>query len=184
MDVSLHRRYADDSFKAAFNATLDVQFSNEGSEPVSLTEAKAWCRIDVNDENSLITSLITAARIMCEQYTNISFITRTVTAVLNNSCGNIFLPYGPVTGTVTTVDRDGNAIADVKIYGSVFKFIESPCDDYMKVSYTAGYTTLPPNLKTAVLSQIAWMYENRGDANVAGMLSVGSKMILKLVRRV
>lgn len=184
MDVSLHRRYTDDSFKAAFNATLDVQFSGEGSEPVTKAEAKSWCRIDVSDDDSLIETLITAARIMCEQYTNISFITRTVTAVLNNSCGNIFLPYGPVTGTVATVDRDGTSISDVKIYGNVFKFIESPCVDYMRVSYTAGYSTLPPNLKTAVLSQIAWMYENRGDANVAGMLSMGSKMILKPIRRV
>lgn len=184
MDVSLHRRYNDDSCKAAFNAILDVQFSGTEVEPVTRAEAKSWCRIDVDDDNSLIDSLLTAARLVCEQYCNISFTSRTVTAVLNNSCGNIFLPYGPVSGTVTMTDRDGNTVTDPKVRGSLFKFIESPCLDYLQVSYSAGYSTLPPNLKTAVLSQIAWIYENRGDANVAGTLSMGSKMILKLLRRV
>lgn len=180
MNVRYHTRYSEDDYQPRFNAVLDVQFSSEGSEPVTLLEAKNWCRVDVTDDNSLITELITSARIICEQYTNISFITRTVTAVLQNSCGKIFLPYGPVSTISSYTDRDSNQINDPKVYGVQFKYIEYPVDDYIKVVYTAGYSTLPPNLKTALLSQIQWMYDNRGDAS----LSVNSKMILRPVRRV
>ena len=46
-------------------------------EPVSLTDAKAWLRIDTNDEDALVTSLITAARGTLEAATRRLFITQT-----------------------------------------------------------------------------------------------------------
>lgn len=46
-------------------------------EPVSLAEAQAHCRIDTNDENSLLNGLITAARRAAEQKTGLALITQT-----------------------------------------------------------------------------------------------------------
>ena len=37
-------------------------------EPVSLIEAKTHLRVDYEDQNAEISSLITAARVYCEQY--------------------------------------------------------------------------------------------------------------------
>jgi hypothetical protein len=157
-----------------YNAVISVSFSNEGSEPVTLQEAKDWCRIDVPDDDTLITSLIKAARIICEQYSGLSFVTKTVTAILVNGLGNIDLPYGPVTGTVTYTETDGTAITDYDIS-------DSRCDRF-KATYTAGYEVLPENLKKAVLNQIAWMEQNRGDVKLANGVSENAKLILNQVR--
>jgi hypothetical protein len=46
-------------------------------EPLTLAEAKAFLRVDTTDDDSLITSLIVAARQFCENYTKRAFITRT-----------------------------------------------------------------------------------------------------------
>lgn len=45
-------------------------------EPVTLSEAKAHARIETTNDDALITSLITAARLWAEQYTNRAFITQ------------------------------------------------------------------------------------------------------------
>ena len=37
-------------------------------EPVTLTEAKAWARIDTTDDDTVVTGLITAARMAGEEY--------------------------------------------------------------------------------------------------------------------
>lgn len=169
----------------AYNAVLDVHFSDdEEVEPVTLTEAKNWCRIDVSDDDDIITELITAARIICEQYSNISFIPRTVTARLKNPLGGIYLPYGPVTELASVTDDDLNEleIGDYTITGASFKQIKEPFTELTLV-YTAGYELLPKNLKKAMLNQISWMYDNRGSDESA-QISEQAKLILNLVRRV
>lgn len=175
----------------AYNAVLDVLFEDEvesgddPTEPVTLDEAKEWCRIDVSDDDDIITELITAARTICEQYSNISFIPRTVTARLKNELGGIYLPYGPVTGDdpVFTDDEGIEAAVDAyKVVGVLFKAVKTPFTE-MTAVYTAGYTALPLNLKKALLNQIAWMYSNRGDDETASV-SEQSKLILNQVRRV
>lgn len=52
------------------------------SEPVSLTEAKAHLRVEFDDDDALITSLISAARDYCERYLHRSLLTQTITQVL------------------------------------------------------------------------------------------------------
>lgn len=159
---------------AAYNAVISVVFTDEATgEPVTLQEAKDWCRIDVTDDDAIITMLITSARIVCEIYSNLSFIARTVTAVINNGLGNFVLPYGPVVGAVTSIlDTDGIAVTDYELKDSH--------EGNLTVEYDAGYTTLPANLKTALLCQIAYMNENRGDAGI----SENVKTMLKQIRNV
>ena len=41
---------------------MQMKFSNISTEPVSLTEMKLWLKVDFDDDNALITSLITAVR--------------------------------------------------------------------------------------------------------------------------
>lgn len=161
----------------AYNAVLETAFSDDGTEtePVTLQAVKDWCRIDVADDDALITELITAARLVCEHASNLSFIQRTVTATIHNGLGNFNLPYGPVIGEVTSIANvDGDAVTEY--------VLRDPYDSDMTVVYEAGYETLPRNLRSALLAQIAFMYENRGDAKVAAGVSELSKLILKQVR--
>lgn len=57
--------------------------TDPASEPVTLAEAKAHLRIDHADEDTYLTSLITAAREYAESYTSRAFISQTWTWWLN-----------------------------------------------------------------------------------------------------
>jgi len=165
----------------AYNAVLSTVFSGESTtEPVTLDEAKNWCRIDVTDDDTLIEDIIIpAAREVCENYANLSFIARTVTAKIQNGLGNFYLPYGPVVAITAATDYNLNNIFTDFSLDTVYP-------QPITVVYTAGYAdgTLPKNLKTAVLCQIAWIYENRGDLTVGPGVSDLSKLLLNQVRNV
>jgi uncharacterized phiE125 gp8 family phage protein len=53
------------------------------SEPITLADAKAFCRVDIPDEDALITSLISAARRYVEKETGLALNTQTWAAVLD-----------------------------------------------------------------------------------------------------
>jgi uncharacterized phiE125 gp8 family phage protein len=89
-------------------------------EPVSLTEAKAYLRVEIDDDDDLVLGLITAARVYCESYTKSQFITATYKLILDQfpvvSSGFTYvgpqlrLPLPPLQSvtTVQYLDMDGN----------------------------------------------------------------------------
>jgi hypothetical protein len=80
------------------------------TEPVTLAEVKAWCRIDddyVSDDAQL-NLLISSARELLEQETNIGFAPRTL-ELQWNGCP-VEMPYSP-TGAITSVkNKDGDTL--------------------------------------------------------------------------
>jgi uncharacterized phiE125 gp8 family phage protein len=162
---------------ANFNNINDYSFSEEANdEPLSKEEVKIWLRIDGNDDNNVIENLITAARIIIENYLNQSLIKRTVTAHVNNTCGNIYLPFQPFVELVSIKDANGDDIAagNYTLTGTLFKRLEYPCYDGIEVTYTAGVDEVTKLIHTGLLMQIAFMYENRGDSPMAGVGRTGS----------
>lgn len=163
--------------KGLYNGTISTPtFSDEGSEPVTLNDMKDWGKIDQSVDNALITALIKTARIMCEQYTNTSIITRTIVADINNANGGFILPYGPVTNTPTAVDWQGTALTIVWNFSQ----IQSPYGR-MQVTYTAGVTD-QSLYKTAIMQQALYLYENRGDEKVS-MAPVACTLLNPLIRQ-
>ncbi len=177
-------------------------FSDESdTEPVSLLEAKNWLKIDVDDDDNLVTDIITAARQQCEHYLKISLIERTITARLINDLNNIELPYGPVDEVSEVKDADDNVIDtdNYTVRGVAFKTLDytgisavsvtvngpSGCNNELTVTYTAGYAAedVPKYFKNAILNQIAWLYEHRGD-ELSEELSPAAIIKLKPHRRV
>lgn len=169
-----------------YNRVLDIQF-NESSvtEPVTLTEAKNFCRVDISTDDSLITQLVTTARLMCEAYTGVGFVEHEAVAVIWNENGDMYIPYGP-TGTINSVtDIDGNVLildTDYEIRGNQFKRFSCSYDTEFTIDYTTGYSVLPDVLKTALLNQIYYLYDNRSEA--ASDMSPIAKMLLNPFKRV
>lgn len=171
------------------NAVLDIDLvdsvgSDESEEPVTSTEGKNWLKIDVADDDTIVEKLIKTARQQCEHYLNISLVPKTVTAILLNQLGDIRLPYGPIVELVSIKDLDDNVITDYKLIGDTFKWLCTPTLDSVKVVYETGYEDLPEHFKTAILEQIAYLYENRGDEKLMEQLSPVVKTALKPYRRV
>ena len=154
------------SCKARYNAVLDLSF-DEGSitEPVTKDEVKAYCKLNSGTaEDSILDRLITSAREQCEEYAGISFIVRGITATVTNLDGGIFLPYGPVTLPITSIkDQYGDDIENYKISGTQFPQLIYPHDQRIELVYDAGYQDLPQQLKLAILQQVFYLYQNRGE---------------------
>lgn len=148
-----------------YNSVLAISFSAEGSEPVTLQEAKDWGKIEQDADDDLIEELITAAREECESYTGLGFITRTIVATINNANGGFVLPYGPVTSDVAVTDSDDATWSDLR-------------GEY-EVTYDAGYATLPKRLKTAIKQQFLFMYENRGESEI-GLSPIAASLLARV----
>lgn len=169
-----------------YNSVLDIEFNDSGIvEPVTLSEAKDFCKIDITTDDALITALITAARQMCESYTAVGFVERELTAVVNNMNGDIYIPYGPIVDVISVTDESNNSLilgTGYTLTGISFKRLETPRFNNITINYIAGYSALPQVLKTAVLNQVYYMYDNRSQ----GVDDIGpiAKSLLNIYRRV
>lgn len=135
-------------------------------EPISLDTAKAQCRVEIDDDDTLITSLITAARRYAEVYQRRAFITSTWSYTLDwfpiysMNCfvpGEIKLPVPPVqsvsslqyydpSGTLQTydpslyvVDLTSQQARIIPLYGTPWPLTNLYRPNSVIVSFVAGY---------------------------------------------
>lgn len=169
------------SYNQVYDIT-EIEPSGGYTEPVTLSEVKNFCKIDVDEDDALIESLIIAGRIMCEDFCNIGFVERELIVTLNNANGGLYLPLGPVPGDVTSVTDADENVLDFETGGSTWIQLLTPKYERLIVTYTGGYSTLPDNLKTALLNTIFYLYDNRatGTDNIGPI----AQMILNPLRRV
>jgi len=157
-------------------------------EPISLQEAKDWLKVhpDVVDDDNLIRALIASARSWAEKGTGQALITQTIEQVWDwmPETRTFDLTVYPVlaVASVKYLDENGtyqtwnasNYTPDLfnnRVY--VKASVSTPNTSALyerpnvwKVTYTAGNATalaVDGNVKTAMLLQIAMMYENRED---------------------
>jgi len=126
-----------------------------GEEPVTLAEAKSFCRIDGSDEDALVNALIAAARLQVESLTGRALITQTWRLTMACAPRLVELPVIPVAALVAAPDG-------AVLQGDAVLLVE-PVDE-LTVDYTAGYgaaADVPGDLKQAVLTLVAYWYENR-----------------------
>jgi hypothetical protein len=147
---------------------IDVSFTYDGPivEPVTLQDVKDYIRVDYNDDDAVITKLITFAREWAEKHAAISIIPRTVTAWLT-SVNRIELPYGPV--TTPLIDVEVNNFSGVVQTGALLIGSDYPRivgdGDYV-VTYDTGFADpddVPEGLKIAICAKVLAQFENRGD---------------------
>ncbi len=155
--------------RGQINAVIDVQETTSvygyGEEPVTLAEVKTYCKIDFDEEDGLLTGFITAARTNLEKWLGICIIQKRIITILQNDCGGIELPYGPIYGDIDSTlitDADGNEVEDIVILGLQYKYIETPIN-WVQLIYDAGFDVVPETIKTAIKAYVFFMYENRGE---------------------
>lgn len=170
-------------------------------EPITLAEAKAHLRVEFSTEDSLITSLIVAARQIVEQYTGIGLISQTITEYYDTfpiyypkfirlSVGNVVsvttLKYYDTGGTLQTWSTD-NYVLDATIYPARIGRKENITYpqvlnelNAVEVTYIVGWSSaseVPELIKSAMYLILADLYENREDRKRA--LPQASQMILQ-----
>jgi uncharacterized phiE125 gp8 family phage protein len=155
------------------------------TEPVTVTEAKLWCKIPGTAEDAIITLLITAARKSLEKFTSSSFGEKVIHATWVKIPDDwiVELPHGPIISVdhVYKIDEEGTEEAltvnkDFYLYGDQdiqlkleqFWSTGATVSRSLRVEYTAGYgdtvtEPLPDELKEAILKQVATDYLYRDD---------------------
>lgn len=176
---------------------LDVQIKTDlVTEPVTVAEAKSYLNIDYNTWDSLIGTLISSARTKLERYTGSTFATKTLVSTFQQVADNIDIPYGPIQSIthVKSIDETGvkttlTAGTDYLVTGNNFKNIRffSGIDTPIEIEYVAGYTSLPADLKVAILKQVGMDFEFREnvmDSSQVTELSNGAKQQASSYRRI
>lgn len=146
--------------------------------PVTLDEAKTHLRVDGTDENDLITALIqSAVSHMDCGWIGRALMTQTWELRIDRFSDEITIPYPPLQSvdSVKYIDENGveqTLSTDVyrvllgepaKISLKYGKSWPSTRDELqaVRITFTAGYETLPAPLKSALLLHIGTLYRDR-----------------------
>ena len=160
------------------------------TEPVTLAEAKEYARIDGFNEDTLITSLIKMARIHCESYIGKSIVLKTVTIDSFTFPYQFQMPYGPLTNEaniskcVTIDENNVETPLQYRVNAGLFPklFILGGAQSYkFKLVYSAGFTTVPDDIKLAIKMMVNTLYERREDVIIGSIVAdfpLGVKALL------
>lgn len=183
-------------------------YAAPSTEPVSLAEAKAQCRVDSTDDDAFITGLIAAAREMAEKVARRAFVTQTWDLVLDAwpDSDQIELPRPPLQSvmSVTYVDDDGvSATFPSSSYlvdtdsepgrvvlktGYTWPSATLQAANGVRVRFVAGYgaaAAVPAHLAAAIKLLVGHWYENReatAAGDVAREVPLGVQALLTLDR--
>lgn len=161
--------------------------SQPAVEPVSLADAKAHLKADMNDDDALITRLIAAARARAEWHLGRALITQSWRLWRDQwPCdGVIEIPLPPLqsVASVTVYALDDSATvldpatyqvdaasqpARLTLKSTVLPPANTRAINAVAIEFTAGYGDaagdVPPGICEAILELIAFLYENRGEA--------------------
>ena len=133
-----------------------------GNEIITLGDVKNYVRIDSDDDNAIITNMITQARIWCENYISRDIVAKNRTYYMDSTSGLFDLPFAPV-ATIESVTVEGEA-ATYTEYGLDDLSIELDGGPSNNVKIT--YTTAGLNdglIKQALLQMVSNLYDNRAD---------------------
>lgn len=155
------------------------------SEPITLAEAKAQCRVESSADDALLSSLITAARLVAEVTLGRALVTQTLRYLADAAPQGdaLELPRAPLQSIthiksyddadVATLFSASNYLADsssqpgrvVLRVGASWPSITRAANGF-EVQYIAGYgdaAAVPAPIKAGMLVHIAQLYTHRGD---------------------
>ncbi len=156
---------------------VKIEKTVTGTDELTLEVAKLWMKVDDTADDTLITSLITEAKNIIEEYINFTITPATITIVASPRT-KLFLPYGPVQTITSVKNYDGDDV-DYTYEGLYIDFdtqvysVTKPENVYVQTTtiYTSGTTSIPSGLLLAWKEVVLYLYENRGDMDIKQLLS-------------
>lgn len=138
----------------------------------TVADVKAFAGITTSNDDALLTSLINAVSVAFVKWTDRDLESTTHTDVMDGPGGSVMvLPNYPITA-VTSLKIDGVSIParpavgemgfsyndfSIRLHGYRF-----PRDfGNIEITYTAGYTVVPDDLKQAVIETVVLRYNER-----------------------
>ena len=143
---------------------MSVLVSMSQSEPVTLAEVKLWGKIEHDDEDDVLDSLITSCRDELERYLKIAFVTQTWRDDFECVDQPVYAPRLPLTAVSITVDAVATTEFKFNQATGRVKTDQPIYNADIVVIYTSTVTALQPVLKTALLDLISYRFYNRGNA--------------------
>jgi len=161
-------------------------------EPVTLAEASLYVKMDHTTDDALITSLIVAARELCEVKTERSFVNTTWDLTLDYLPRCIFLPrsrlssvtslsYYATDGTLTVMSSADYVVDTASEPGRITQAVNATWPGTQDrtgaviVRFVAGYgaaaSSVPDSIKAAIQLLVGHWYENRESVVVGTITS-------------
>jgi uncharacterized phiE125 gp8 family phage protein len=174
------------------------------AEPVSRIEAKLHGRVTWTKEDSVIDIYIAAARRYLENYTQQSFVQRTLRAEIPRFADAIVLPLRPIASitsikyyttdspqVLTTLSDTGSPTTSSEVFDLVHNVIvrnqgqtwptTANRPDAVQIDYVAGYATVPEDVKACIFLLLQDLYENR-EAQIVGTITQRNKTVDMLMQ--
>lgn len=164
------------------------------SQPVTRTEAKLHCKVDVTNDDALIDDAIIAATNSIEEYLSRALFTQTWKAVTDDWFEELWLPraaplqsvtslqYYAADGTLTTLATSyydtlttGEPASIVRKPNQSWPVLQSDRRARVIATYVCGWSTvaeIPKAIKQATLLMVEHYYVNRGPAIVDNLAAV------------
>jgi len=150
------------------HSTKVVDGSNE---PVSASDAKLHASIDYSEFDSIIPTYISAARLAVEKATGLALVSKTITSQATiHPEYPLILSYKPVTQVnyIRYLSED-----ECDLYGADAPVVRGAENELVfvkkkglyEIDYIAGMSSVPADLKLAILQMFAFIFTQRGDFN-------------------
>jgi uncharacterized phiE125 gp8 family phage protein len=177
-----------------------TQVSRTYVEPVSLVEAKQHLKMDgITEDDVLITSLISQARMIAERETDRQILSRTWDYQLDEfPRDKLEIPISPILSIDSVKYIDGNG-AEQTVPSSVYASYlgETSAHLYLKynqewpatrnqtaavtVRFVTGYSEVPEQMKAAILLLVSDLYDSRSSTVVGSTVANASRTARSLL---
>jgi uncharacterized phiE125 gp8 family phage protein len=148
---------------------LDPPISSE--RPVTWAQAKAHLRLDTDDQQAYVESLIDAAVDYAQTRLHSTLLATTLTQAFYENESLLILPRGPVISVTSVTDANGAALEYTQSrVGSSDRLTLTSSTGAAPVTvvYQAGYPTaadIPKSIIHAILCHVGTLFENRESAS-------------------
>ena len=170
---------------------MAIQISESAVEPVALAEVRDYLRLETEDEDGLLSMLITACRQDLERWLKRALVSQVWRDYAPDLSTPVYAPMLPLTSaTVATLADDVYTDVDTSLYavnvalGRVSPLVriepETDHPDGVQITYTTTITTQDKRIRLALLELIAYRYQNRGNLESAAIPASVQAMVSSL----